>query len=874
LDDFYIVENQSRARSGDGGGVQSPKKFNSGGQSSDRQNRLTVETDSPNIGRERGSLGSPGVNYRETLVKLTKSYENLAELKESNLDLRAKNYAAQAVNLKLAKDLTDAKRERDDALNNTRFMEDKNVSKNDYIGRLEANLKTVRSDFEISAKNYQNLYVWVQQQNQGMSQSLYLAQQGGQLLDPGMTTYVNQIIGLMNFNPFTNKYMTTDDGSPLLANGIPTAENVRKSSFSLNVLPVIEEQMNEVAAELEESRPESQIDAGENGSGKMPDVGVTVERKKLAKTLDKNILFKKNEKKSEVLIFGQTKEGQAGYRDNYPDEFRKKTKKESDLLSRSKEDLGKLDTKDQTADVDSKSATSKNRYTKGVLKNAPVSNGIKTKKVVGNGPVVPEIQCDVAAEKILQEKAVSARSGKPPKKDNIKDFGYGSRHSLKDKKPVKKIADDSKSVKSFKSRKSVKSSKSVKSEKSPMKNSQVSAKKIVGGSPNQSPIRGPGVPPIDLEKYLFGKKVDTSQKLLPRTPRADTDRSSREPYSQARAYASPNRATDKGTKPPLSSRTTKKSDEQRTPGPNLKILCTENEAKFGLTSEKRLTQQGAVMNVQDYNQKYDEKYNKFHKSIKAEQVKPMVHKAKSQSAAKLKWGSINEKPIIVGKKNSSFNDENIQIISEPKFEIPANGNIGPHKSREGHEEPRKDIDTSARRLEESCNSPIWTALQKVAVEVGRKKSSFVINAIRNLNTSDDPNVSENTDGLLYSNLPGKKVITDSKEMLSENFEIIEQGPPQGAPKNLPSNSKKIHNKNMDENRRLSGAKYLPTSIILHGYDNVTGTETFPNGPRAKSPMEGLSSRVGKAGSGHKLGTGKITALMNEKRMKSESKVGD
>jgi hypothetical protein len=71
LDDFYIVENQSRARSGDGGKVQSPKKFNSGGQSSDRQNRLTVETDSPNIGRERGSLGSAGVNNRETLAKLT-----------------------------------------------------------------------------------------------------------------------------------------------------------------------------------------------------------------------------------------------------------------------------------------------------------------------------------------------------------------------------------------------------------------------------------------------------------------------------------------------------------------------------------------------------------------------------------------------------------------------------------------------------------------------------------------------------------------------------------------------------------------------------------------------------------------------------------
>lgn len=331
-------------------------------------NRLSVETGRINVGREKRSPGSAG-NNRETLVKLTKSYGDVAELKGINLELRAKNYAAQAVNLKLTKELTDAKRERDDALNNIRFMEDKNVSKNDYIGRLEANLKTIRSDSETMAKNYQNLYVWVQQQNQGMSQSLYLAQQGGQGLDPGMTTYVNQVMGLMNFNPFTNKYMTADDGSPLFADGNVIEESVKRPSFTLNFLPMIDDQMNEVAAELEESRPESQIDLGDKDSGKMPDVGVTVARlgkKYPAKTLDKNISFKKNEKKSEVVIVGQTKDGQAGYRDKYPDEFRKKTKKESDLLSRSKEDIGKLETKDQTADVDSKSASSKNRYTKGI----------------------------------------------------------------------------------------------------------------------------------------------------------------------------------------------------------------------------------------------------------------------------------------------------------------------------------------------------------------------------------------------------------------------------------------------------------------------------------------------------------------------------
>ena len=111
-----------------------------------------------------------------------------------------------------------------------------------------------------------------------------------------------------------------------------------------------------------------------------------------------------------------------------------------------------------------------------------MSNGKKTKKVVGNGPVVPDFQRDLAAEKLLQEKAVSARSIKPQKKDNGKEFGYGSRHSLKDK-PVKKIADDSNSFKSFKSHKSVKSSKSIKSEKSPMKTSQISPQKNVGGSP-------------------------------------------------------------------------------------------------------------------------------------------------------------------------------------------------------------------------------------------------------------------------------------------------------------------------------------------------------------------------------------------------------
>ena len=132
------------------------------------------------------------------------------------------------------------------------------------------------------------------------------------------------------------------------------------------------------------------------------------------------------------------------------------------------------------------------------------------------------------------------------------------------------------------------------------------------------------MPPIDLEKYLFGKKVDTSKNSQPRSPRADTDRSTGgEPYSHARAYASPNRATLTETKQPLSSRSNKKSDEKKTPGPNLKILCTENEAKFGLSSEKRSTPQGAVMNVQDYKQKYDEKYNKFHKIIKAENVKPI-----------------------------------------------------------------------------------------------------------------------------------------------------------------------------------------------------------------------------------------------------------
>lgn len=105
-------------------------------------------------------------------------------------------------------------------------------------------------------------------------------------------------------------------------------------------------------------------------------------------------------------------------------------------------------------------------------------------------------------------------------------------------------------------------------------------------------------------------------------------------------------------------------------------------------------------------------------------------------------------------------------------------------------------------------------------------------------------------------------------MLSENFEIIEQMPPQGATKKSPTNPQK-------KTKPLTGAKYLPTSIILHGYDNVTGTETFPNGPRAKSPMEGLSSRVGKgeSGSGYRLSTGKVTALIDEKRRKSEREVG-